>query len=156
MSATVQVVLAGLLVLSASIWVGGLVTIAVVARAASGTLTAADRVAFFRALGRSYGIVGGCALVVALGTGAGLLAGRQWDAALIVAAAVAAALVVVTAVGVLQARRMTRLRQTALDGRDPELARRVYRGARRAAVLRGCIALLTLALVAVAAILVTQ
>jgi len=46
-----DVVLQFVLVLATSIWVGGLVTIAVVARVASRTLGAADRVQFFRGWG---------------------------------------------------------------------------------------------------------
>ena len=73
MSDTTQAVLLGVFTLASCIWVGGYVAIAVVARAAARTLEPAPRVAFFRALGRSYLLVGGPALVVALGTGGGLL-----------------------------------------------------------------------------------
>ena len=132
--------------IASAVWIGGLVAIFVVARVASATLDQPRRISFFRALGRSYGIVGGVALLVALAGGAILLDGHPWDGLLIATAIVAAALVVTTVAGVIQARTMTRLRRSALSG--PTLLReRVRRGAIIAAALRGAIALLTLTLV---------
>ncbi|MGH7498639.1 MAG: hypothetical protein ACREL3_07300, partial [Gemmatimonadales bacterium] len=55
--------------LASAIWVGGLVAIFVAARAASRTLDPAQRVAFFRSLGRTYGVVGTTALLVAIVSG---------------------------------------------------------------------------------------
>jgi uncharacterized membrane protein len=137
---------------SAAIWIGGLVAIFVVARAASATLEQAQRIAFFQALGRAYGIVGGAALLVALISGAILLDDHPWDGLLTAAAIVAAALLVATAAGVAQARAMTRLRRSALASAAP--AGRIRRGAILAAALRGAIAILTLALVVLGAALV--
>jgi uncharacterized membrane protein len=137
---------------AASIWVGGLIAIFIVARAASATLGPAERIAFFRALGRTYGIVGSLALLVALAVGAILLDGHQWDSLLIATAIVAGALVLALATGIAQARAMTRLRRRALEA--PELGERVHRGAALAGTLRGVIAALTLTLVVLAAALV--
>lgn len=139
--------------LAVCVWVGGFVAIAVVARAASRTLDAQARVDFFRALGRSYGMVGGGALLVGIGTGAVLLADRPWDATASIAVALAAAVVLATVAGVIQARGMTRLRQEALerDGSGDQVAR----GAKRAAILRGAIGVLTIALLIAGAALVT-
>lgn len=140
--------------LASSVWLGGLVAIAVVARVATRTLTAADRVAFFRGLGRGYGIVSGIALVVALATGAALLAGRAWDATLVATVVAAAALVLTTVLGVVQARRMTRLRRRALsEPADTALSGQVSRRARAAAALRGLIALFSLALLVLGVLL---
>jgi hypothetical protein len=89
-----------------------------------------------------------------LGCGAALLYGRSWDGALVAAAVLAACLVIVTGVGVAQARRMTRLRQQAQ--RQPgntKLAGLVRRGALSAAVLRAVIAALSLALIALGVLL---
>jgi hypothetical protein len=139
---------------AACVWVGGFVAIAVVARVARRQLERGARVAFFRALGRSYGVVGGIALVVALGCGAALLAGRAWDGTALAAVLVAAALVLVTVAGVAQARGMTRLRRSALrDPDDEALAAHVRAGAVRAAVLRAAIGALSVALLALAAVL---
>jgi uncharacterized membrane protein len=141
--------------LAASIWVGGLVAIFVVARAASATLEPAQRVALFRSVGRSYGVVGSVALLVALITGALLLRGHPWEALLSAAAIVAATLLVVLAAGMAQARAMTRLRRRALaqpfGGEALEAA--VRRGAILATILRATIGVLTLALVLLGAAL---
>jgi len=141
--------------IASAIWVGGLVTIFVVARAASRTLEPAQRVAFFRALGRAYGVVGTLALLVALATGAILLDDHPWDAALIAATIVAGALLLAAVAGMAQARAMTRLRRRALESSaDVEIVSRARRGAVLATALRAAIAALTLALVVLGAALV--
>ncbi|HVV89127.1 MAG TPA: hypothetical protein VHB53_01415 [Solirubrobacterales bacterium] len=137
---------------AASIWVGGLIAIFVVARAATATLAPAERIAFFRALGRTYGIVGSLALLVALAGGAILLDDHPWDGLLVATAIVAGALLLALAAGMAQARAMTSLRRRALG--SSELDGRVHRGAVLAAALRGAIGALTLALVVLAAALV--
>lgn len=140
--------------IASAVWIGGIVAILVVARVASATLDQAQRISFFRALGRSYGIVGGVALLVAFAGGAILLDGHPWDSLLIATAIVAGALVVTTVAGVVQARAMTRLRRRALSG--PTLPReRIRRGAIIAAALRGAIGLLTLTLVVLGSALVS-
>ena len=106
--------LEGLLILATAVWTGGLVAIFVVARVARHTLRSRDWVAFFRGLGRACGPVGGIALAMALGCGVALLYGRAWDGTVIAATVIAVCLVLVTASGVGQARRMTRLRHEAL------------------------------------------
>lgn len=139
------------LVLATSIWVGGLVAIMVVARIATRALDPAARVALFRGLGRVYLVVGTTALVVGYAAG-GLLVRHESGGPLLVATVlVAVALVAVLAVGVEQARQMTRLRRRTLEaGGDPArvalLAEQVRRGAVRAAVLRAGIGVLSLAL----------
>jgi hypothetical protein len=138
--------------LASSIWVGGLVAILVVARATSATLVDGARVDFFRALGRRYGVVGGLALLVSFACGAALLSGHPWEWRLIVTAVLASSLLIVTGIGVWQARRMTRLRARALTG-PAFLEEQVRRGALAATVLRGAIGLITLALVVLAAAL---
>ncbi|MGH8860295.1 MAG: hypothetical protein ACRDVG_03500 [Jatrophihabitantaceae bacterium] len=156
MSDTTQAVLLGILTLATSVWVGGYVAIAVVARVANRTLEPANRVAFFRALGRSYLFVGAPALLVAIGAGAWLATDRSWDDELAASVALAAALLVSLGVGVKQARRMTRLRAAALaDPSDLRLTRRVQHGARTATVLRAVIGLLSLALIALGSLLAT-
>jgi hypothetical protein len=148
--------LAAVLMLATSVWIGGLVAIFVVARVARATLGPAGRVAFFRGLGRAYGLAGGAALTVALASGAVLAATYRWDGQLTASTAVAAALVAVTVAGVIQARRMTRLRQDTLgDPGSPGLAAKVRRGARTAAALRAAIAALSLALLALGTVIST-
>jgi uncharacterized membrane protein len=141
-------VLTGVLILATSLWLGGLVAIAVVARVAARTLDPAARIAFFRALGRFYGVVGTAALLVAYATGAALLRDQPWGTASTVTVVVAAALAV-TLAGMVQARRMTRLRRRMLEvGGDAVLTTRVRRGALGAHALRGLIGVLSLALLA--------
>lgn len=146
MSAT-EGMLTGLLILATAVWLGGLVTIAIVARVATRTLDPAQRVVFFRGLGRCHGVVGPVALALAYGAGAALARDHPWDLTKVAVAAFAATLAAVLAVGMVQARRMTTLRRQALgSAHDSELAARVRRGALRAGVLRGLIAVLSLIL----------
>ncbi len=143
-----------LLVVSGGVWLGGYLTMPVVARAASATLAPLDRVAFFRALGRAYLPVGGSALVLALLSGAVLLREHRSGALLVATAVSAAALVAALAFGVVQARRMTRLRQAAgVTPSDTVLSERVRRGAVAAVILRCLIGLLSLALVVMGCLL---
>ena len=148
--------LTAVLVLATSVWVGGLAAILVVARVAHATLGAAERVRFFRGLGRAYGLVGSVALTAALASGAVLAAASPWDGQLTAGTVVAAGLVAATVAGVTQARRMTRLRQAALrEPGDPGLTARVRRGARNATALRAAIAVLSLVLLALGAVIAT-
>lgn len=138
-----------------SVWVGGFVAIVVVTRVARAQLDRPAQVAFFRSLGRSYGVVGGSALVIGLLCGGLLLSQREWDAGSLVAVLVAVALLGVTVAGVIQARGMTRLRGAAISSpSDSELAARVGHGARRALILRGAIGASSLMLLAVVAALI--
>jgi len=149
---TAAAALAGVLILATAVWAGGLVTIFVAARVAGRTLQPAERVAFFRGLGRAYLPAGGLALLVALASGAVLLYHRPWDGSVAAAAWLGAALLCATAAGVAQARSMTQLRRAAVrHPGDPVLARRVRRAARRAAALRMVIAALSVALIALGA-----
>jgi hypothetical protein len=142
-------VLTGLLVFATSLWLGGLFVIAIAARVATRTLDPAARVAFFRGLGRCYAVVGSAALVLAYGTGAGLLRHHAWDLTMIAVVVVAVTLAAALGMGMVQARRMTRLRRSALgEPGDTALAMRVGRGAVHAGVLRGLIGVLSLALLA--------
>jgi hypothetical protein len=136
------------------VWVGGFVTIAVVARVVRRQLPMPAQVAFFRSLGRGFGVVGGLALGVALLSGGALLSRRTWDEWAAVAVVLAVALVLATGAGVVQARGMTRLRQRAVrEPGDAALTARIERNARRALVLRALIGALTVALLALGAAL---
>src|SRR5690606_22007060 len=136
MSPPLQASLAVLLVVAASVWLGGYVAIAVVAFTARNTLEAQHRVTFFRALGRAFLPVGGAALLVAQVSGTLLLLQREWDALTLATLVLEAGLIALLAVAVAQARRMTRLRQRALHaGAGAELAAQVARGGRAAGLL---------------------
>lgn len=159
MPETVQGILLGFLILATSVWVGGYVAVAVVSRTAAKVLDPANRVGFFRALGQAYLVLQVPALVVALGTGFALLSQRSWNGVATAAVIVAAALVLTLAWGVVQARRMGRLRRAALAAPDDadSAARQdaVRRGARRAALLRAGLGVLSLTLIALGSLLAT-
>jgi hypothetical protein len=138
--------------LATSVWVGSLVCLAVVANVARSTLGPDARVAFFRSVGRRYGPIGTGALAVMIGAGLAMAwPPSNWTNLQGAAVALAGALVVVTAVGMRQARAMTRLRRRALQEPQGQLDAKVRSGAITASVLRGLIALTTIALLAVTA-----
>jgi hypothetical protein len=148
-------VLIGIELFAASVWLGSLVCLAVVAAAARSSLDPAAQVAFFRSLGRRYGVVGNTALAAVIGVGLAMLwPPSSWGRLQDTAVALAGLLVLVTGVGIRQARSMTRLRRRRLDdpGND-ELAQRVRRGARTAVVLRGLIGVVSVAALSVIAVL---
>ncbi|MFA5550986.1 MAG: hypothetical protein WDA03_05140 [Trueperaceae bacterium] len=138
--------------LAASVWLGGYVAIAVVMYAARQSLEAPASVAFFRALGRAYLPVGGAALALACLTGTALLWDRPVTGLTYGLAAVAASIVIVLAVAVAQARRMTRLRRALISQPgDAQLSGTVRRVGRAAVVLRALLGLLSVIAVVLAA-----
>ncbi|HEU5002338.1 MAG TPA: hypothetical protein VFW71_06110 [Actinomycetota bacterium] len=145
--------LIGVELLASSVWVGSLVCLPLVAAAARESLTPDARVALFRSLGRRYGIVGNGALALAIAVGLALAwPPSSWSGLEVAAVILTGALVALTAVGVRQARAMTRLRRRFLgNATDEVLAGQVHRGGRVAAGLRGLIAAFTLAIVVVVA-----
>lgn len=146
MPPAVEAGLAVILLLATSVWLGGIATLVVVTRVAGSTLDQKARVMFFRRVGRTHGSVSAISLAVGLVAGAVLV--RDEPGGLRTGAAVVAGLVVVaTAAGVVQARRMTRLRASALGcPENPEMNARIRRGAREAGLLRGLLAGLSLVL----------
>lgn len=144
---TGRTVLIAVEMLAVSIWVGSLVCLALVAKVAREELDEASRVALFRRIGRLYGIIGSCSLVVAIGAAVVL----AWPLSSVGSAGttvivLTGCLVLVTATGMAQARRMTTQRRHAIDNpNDESVARTVRRGAALAGVLRASIATLTLA-----------
>ncbi len=151
---TGHALLVAVLVLATSVWVGGYVAIAVVARTATATLESAARVRFFRSLGRRYLWVGAPALLIALATGSVLLRHHDWNGLLIATTGAALTLLVLLALAVGQARRMSRLRLRSVGNpANTRMSQQVTRSARGAAALRALLGLLTLTLVAFGAVL---
>jgi len=138
-----------LLVVTTSIWLGGYVAMAVVARASAKSLEPAVRVAFFRALGRAYLPVGAAALAVGFISGGVLLRQRPVDVLSIAAVLIAVLLVVCLGVAVAQARRMTRLRQQQIGAApdDERLQMKASSDGRAATALRALLGVLSLVLV---------
>jgi len=144
------------LLLATSIWIGGFVAIAIVARVVRHELDTPARIAFFRRLGRCYLFAGGGSLAVALGSGSILLARGDWTPARTVAVVLGLALALATVAGVIQARALTRMRQrNLLSSRNAAAAEAERSAAARAALLRASIGALTFALLAVGSAIAT-
>lgn len=143
---------------AASIWVGSLVCLAVVTAAARRVLDTPSQVALFRAVGRRYGLVGTTALLVAIGAGLAVSwPPAAWSPITDWAVALAGLLVIASGVGMAQARAMTRLRRQATSApEDQGLAVTVRRGRLLANMLRGLMAAVTLAIVVLAAQIITH
>lgn len=139
--------------LAASVWIGSIVCLAIVATEAGRALDAADRVVLFRGIGRRYAIVGTTSLLVAIGAGAAIAGAPSGWSGLTTAALVSAGvLVLLTATGMAQARRMTAARRrAAAEPDDVHAARDVKRGAAVAGALRGSMAMVTVVIVALVA-----
>lgn len=140
-----------LLILSSAIWLGGLVTVLVVARSTSATLSEHDRVAFFRHFGRRFGVVATSALGIAYATGSALLLSVPWNGISAGLVVVAVLLVVVLGLGIGQARGLTRLRRASISNpEDTALRAKTASQARSATILRAGIGLLSLVLLVLA------
>ena len=145
-------------ILSASVWIGSLVCLAVVSQAARKVLDGPAQVAFFRAVGRRYAIVGTGSLLVAVGDGLAMAwPPPTWTATIDAAVALAGLLVLATAAGMAQARIMGTLRRRAIASPADRAARAsVHRGRRLATSLRLLMAADTLAIVVLAAVAVSH
>lgn len=143
---------------SGGIWVGSMVCLAVVAKAARQVLEPRAQVSFFRTVGRRYGFLGTGSLLVAIACGLVLSwPPASWSAVTEAAIGASGALLVVSIVAMSQARAMTRLRRrAALVPADGSAAADVRRGSVLAGALRGAMALLTLSVVVLAAQALTR
>jgi uncharacterized membrane protein len=140
-------------IVSASVWIGSMVCLAVVSRAARRALEGAAQVAFFRAVGRRYAVVGMASLLGAVGAGLALAwPPATWSASTDAAVAIAGVLVATTSAGMVQARAMGTLRERAMRPTSGPAARAaVHRGRRVATSLRLLMAAETFAIVVLAA-----
>ena len=143
---------------AASIWVGSLVCLAVVTAAARRVLDTPSQVTLFRAVGRRYGLVGTTALLVAIGAGLALSwPPSAWSPITDSAVALAGLLVIARAAGMAQARAMTRFRRQAASApEDRGLSASLHRGRLLANMLRSLMATVTLAIVVLAAQIITH
>ena len=144
--------------IATSIWVGDMVCLAIVAKAPRGVLDESSQVAFFRAVGCRYGMVGTAALLVAIAVGLALSwPPSSWSRTFDSAAVLAGVLVVATIAGMMQARAMTALRRKLIaNPRDSSTAVALRRGRLLADCIRGLMALMTLAIVILGAFAVTH
>lgn len=144
--------------IAASIWTGGMVCIAVVFQVARRVLDESAQAELFRAVGRRYGVVGTTSLLVAVAAGVGLSwPPTSWSAAIATAFVLAALLTATTAVGMKQARSMSKLRREMVVGSRGVSTREALRRGRRVAnALRGAMALMTLAVILLASFAVAH
>ena len=144
--------------IAASVWVGGMVCLALVAAVAREVLDEASQVRFFRLVGRRYGVLGTTALLVAIAAGLALSwpslsSSRTIDAAL----SLAVVLFMATILGMRQARAMTTLRRRMITNpTEGAVVNAVQRGRRWATAIRGLMALITLAIIILAAWIMTH
>lgn len=139
----VRGLLSALLVISGSIWLGGAVSIFVVAGSTRAILNVPDRVTFFRDLGRRWGIIGTMALLLADACGLVLLLAAPWTALSTWLVIVGVVLILMLGLGIVQARRISRMRHALAVAPDAELAARIARGEPTATALRIALVLLS-------------
>jgi hypothetical protein len=109
-------ILASLLVVGTAAWVGELATVLAIVLSARGTVDDRGRVALFRSFGRVFTLLFGLTALVVFG--AGIALGFAAPGPLVVSVIVlGGCLIVATVVGILQARRMTRLRGALAESR---------------------------------------
>ena len=135
--------------LAGSIWIGSMVCLVLVLRIAKRVLDPPTRVVLFRQIGRTYGIVGTVALVVAIAAGVALAGSpSNWAATTTAAVILSGGLVLLTVAGMAQARSMSSVRRRALASPgDEQAAEAVRRGAALAGVLRSLLGVGTLVIV---------
>jgi putative copper export protein len=137
--------------LGAAVWAGGLVFLAVAVGAARRTLTEADRVRFFRSMGRRFALVGGIALAVLIVTGADLASDRDawstlgegtYGSTLLWKLVLVGLVIVLTWVhSVIQGPELSRLRERHLERPDDRELRALIR---RKSAQAGAVSLLNL------------
>jgi putative copper export protein len=152
--------------IAAAVWAGGLVFLGLAVGAARGTLADADRIAFFRAVGRRFAIVGGIALLVLIATGSDMTSDRDawsrlgegtYGATLLAKLILVGVVIVLTLVhSFVQGPALSRLRAQALERPgDDVLRRRIRTRAAQAGIVSLLTLLATLAILVLAARLVT-
>jgi putative copper export protein len=153
--------------IGAAVWVGGLVTLALAVGAARRTVPEEERVALFRALGRRFLLAGGVAMAVLIATGTDMAADRlgawsdltdtDYGERLLAKLGVVALVIALTLFhSLVQGPALTRLRARAVeDPDDEELRRLIRRKAARAGMVSGLNLLASLAVLVLAARLLT-
>jgi len=153
--------------IGAAVWAGGMVMLALAVGAARRTVAEHERIALFRALGRRFAVGGGIAMLVLIATGTDMAAdrlaafgdlfdtdyGERLLAKLVLVIVVIALTLFHTLV---QGPELTRLRQEALAyPDDKEVRREIRRKAARAGIVSALNLVATLAVLVMAARLVT-
>ncbi|MEO7126981.1 MAG: hypothetical protein ABI382_03965 [Nakamurella sp.] len=141
-------ILLALVIIGTGMWIGGMVAVTMLAIISKRALEPAVRAAFFRRFARTYFPTFGAGLVVAAIAGFFMLIARGWDGIAWAITILVIVILIALAFGVVQARAMSRLRTHAAElgsDTDADLTRRIASGARSAALLRGSLGVLSLA-----------
>jgi putative copper resistance protein D len=153
--------------IAAAVWAGGIVFLGVAVGAARKTLGERERIALFRQLGRRFLIVGGAAMILLVATGSSMAADRlasfgdlfdtDYGKRLSEKLALVVLVIGLTAFhSLVQGPALSRLREQALERPgDPQLAATNRRKSRRAGIVSALNLLATLAILVLAARLVT-
>ncbi|MEO6826572.1 MAG: hypothetical protein ABI255_02135 [Microbacteriaceae bacterium] len=137
-------VLTALLILGASVWIGGMIAITLVSASSRKALDPRARVALFREVGRRYLWVATVAFALIAIPGGVLLAARPWDGLSLTTVIAVAILVITTGIAIRQARLMTKRRAASHAApEDDLLAAAVSRAGTAASRLRLVIALIS-------------
>ena len=138
---------------ASGMWLGGLLTVPIMATSTSRHVAASDRAALFVSFGRAFAVFMGVVLLAALVTSGQLVAAggvRHAGAALVLTVA----LLVVTGVGIAQARAMSVMRRKALAAAGSVDDSRLRSNAAAATALRSLIGVLSVAHAVVGVLLV--
>jgi putative copper export protein len=153
--------------IGAAVWVGGMVMLALAVGAARRTVPDEERIALFRALGRRFLLAGTVAMAVLIATGVDLAADRlaswgdladtDYGKRLLAKLGVVAVVIALTVFhSLVQGPALARLRAEAVERPDDEeLRRRIRRQAARAGVVSTLNLLASLAVLVLAARLLT-
>jgi putative copper resistance protein D len=153
--------------IAAAVWAGGIVFLGLAVGAARRTLGDRERIALFRQLGRRFLLVGGVALAVLIATGTDMASDRlasvgdlfdtDYGKRLAEKLALVIAVILLTAFhSLVQGPALSRLREEALARPgDGELAATIRRKSARAGIVSASNLLATLAILVLAARLVT-
>jgi copper resistance protein D len=153
--------------IAAAVWAGGIAFLGIAVGAARKTLADRERIALFRQLGRRFLVVGGLAMLVLIGTGTSMASDRlasfgdlfdtDYGKRLAEKLALVVVVIVLTAFhSLVQGPALSRLRQQALERpADTELAAAIRGKAMRAGIVSMLNLVATLAILVLAARLVT-
>jgi putative copper export protein len=162
-----DIVVRSLHLIGAAVWAGGMVMLALAVGAARRTVAEPGRIALFRSLGRRFAVAGGVAMAVLIATGTDMAGDRlaawgdltdtDYGERLLAKLGVVALVIGLTLFHTLvQGPALSRLRAEALDHPDDqELRRQIRRKAARSGMVSALNLLATIAVLILAARLVT-
>jgi putative copper export protein len=167
MLAASDTVVRSLHLIGAAVWAGGMVMLGLAVGAARRTVEEPERIALFRALGRRFAVAGGIAMLVLIATGTDMASDRlgswsdltdtDYGERLLAKLGVVALVIVLTLVHTLiQGPALSRLRAQATERPDDQgLRRLIRRKAARAGIVSALNLVATIAVLVLAARLVT-